>query len=91
MAAVHALFLIPTFFWSLFQDQLYTCIISDTNVFLVSFSGSNSVYMHHFLYLYAPFLTAMFSFYYIQDPKDTPPPTRVETKDERKERKVYMR
>lgn len=23
-----------------------------------------------------------------QDPKDTPPPTRVETKDERKERKV---
>ena len=25
-----------------------------------------------------------------QDPKDTPPPTRVETKDERKERKVYM-
>lgn len=35
--------------------------------------------------MYVFFLSDIFRF---QDPKDTPPPTRVETKDERKERKV---
>jgi len=33
-------------------------------------------------------------FVFLKDPKDTPPPTRVETRDERKERKVsakYLR